>query len=97
MNPEPAFTKARTWTNRWPSQSKTSRPPGTSSTRAAKATCRVTPIPTSFQSTRQRLLENSQVIPMSTARPNTPKAIRVNTSIPNRSPGTTALRGDGAA
>src|SRR5690606_15918407 len=81
MNSEPALTKASTSTNRWPSQSKTSRPPGTSSTRAANAICRVTPVPTSFQSTRPLLLENSQVIPMSTARPKMPKPIRVNASI----------------
>src|SRR5690606_10733404 len=86
MNSEPALTKPSTCTNTWPSQSKTSRPPGTSSTRAANAICRVTPVPTSFQSTLPLLLENSQVIPMSTARPNRPKPIRVKTSIVNLFP-----------
>src|SRR5690606_3200152 len=86
MNSEPALTKPSTRTKRWPSQSNTSRPPGTSRTRAAKPTWSATPVPTSFQSTRPRLLENSHVIPMSTARPKAPKPIRVNTSIPNPFP-----------
>ena len=80
MKPEPAFTNSRIFTKPWPSQSNTSRPPGTSSTRAAKAICSVMPVATSFQSMARRLLENSQTMPISTARPNRPKPIRPKTS-----------------
>jgi|GEM_PF-5636755 len=89
MKPEPSLTKLRILTKPWPSQSNTSRPPGTSSTSAAKAICRLMPVATSFQSTAFLLLENSQVMPISTARPNRPKPILPKPStmsIPRASP-----------
>src|SRR5688572_5744852 len=76
MNVEPALTKLRILTKTWPSQSNTSRPPGTSSTSAANAICRVTPVTTSFQSTAFLLLENRNTMPISTASPNNPNPIR---------------------
>ena len=75
MNDEPAFTKLRIFTKPWPSQSKAWRPPGTSNTSAAKATCRLMPVATSFQSTAFLLLENANTMPISTASPNNPKPI----------------------
>ncbi|MNM26592.1 hypothetical protein D3C81_370570 [compost metagenome] len=75
MNFEPSLTKLSTFTKPWPSASNTSRPPGTRITSAAKAICRVMPVATSFQSTARLLLENSQVMPISTAKPNRPKPI----------------------
>ncbi|MNV34211.1 hypothetical protein D3C71_1256210 [compost metagenome] len=75
MKLEPSLTKLRILTKPLPSQSNTSRPPGTSSTSAAKAICSVIPVATSFQSTAFLLFENSQVMPKSTARPKRPKPI----------------------
>src|SRR5262245_55797948 len=80
MNRLPSPTKLSTFTKPRPIASKTSLPPGTSSTRAAKATCRPTPVATSFQSTRPFLFEASHAMPMSTARPKRPKSTRVMAS-----------------
>src|SRR6187455_2976013 len=74
MNLLPSLTKLRTLTKPWPIASKTSLPPGTSSTTAANAICRPTPVATSFQSTRRLLFDASQAMPISTARPKRPKA-----------------------
>ena len=54
---------------------------GTSSTKAANATCNATPVSTRRQSTAFLLFENSQAMPISTARPNRPKPIRASASI----------------
>ncbi len=75
MKVDPSLTKLSTLTKPLPSASNTSRPPGTSNTSAANEICRARPVATSFQSIARRLLENSQVMPMSTARPNRPKPI----------------------
>ena len=80
MNLLPSLTKLSTFTKPWPIASNTSLPPGTSSTTAAKAICRPTPVATSFQSTRRLLFEDSHAMPISTARPNRPKATRVMAS-----------------
>src|SRR5690606_40376462 len=46
-----------------------------------KAICRVMPMKTSRQSTDFLWLENNQVMPINTARPNRPKATRAKPSI----------------
>ena len=95
MNSEPALTKPRIFTKPWPSASNTSRPPGTSSTTAAKPICRAMPVPTRVQSTRRLLFENSQVSAISTASPNRPKPARTSASIPF--PGVFSCKTDAAA
>ncbi len=75
MKPEPSLTKLRILTKPLPSASNTSRPPGTSSTTAAKAICSAIPVTTRRQSTARLLFENNQAMPISTANPNRPKPI----------------------
>ncbi|MCY1248276.1 hypothetical protein D9M72_616900 [compost metagenome] len=75
MKREPSLTKLSTLTKPSPSSENASRPPGISSTTAAKAICRVIPVITSRQSTERLLFENSQAMPISTANPNRPKPI----------------------
>lgn len=81
MKLEPSLTKLSTLTKPWPSQSNTSRPPGTSSTSAANEICSARPVATSFQSIARRLFENSQVMPMAP-----PDRIGQSRSFPNLRP-----------
>src|SRR5690554_3720220 len=98
MKAEPSVVKPRTVTKTRESASKMLAPQGVSRTKQAIRTCSPRPVAISFQSTPRRLLENSQVMPISTARPSRPNPIRDKTSIqqlPGAPPSTAQVRRGG--
>jgi hypothetical protein len=78
---EPSLVKPIRVTKTLPRPSKMLPPHVVISTNAAKAICSATPVPTNFQSTAFLLFENVHAMPISTAKPNRPKPIRVKASI----------------
>ena len=78
---EPALVNSISLTNTEPRPSKMALPQVVISTKAAKAICSSTPVPTSFQSTAFLLLENAHAMPISTASPNRPNPTRIKASI----------------